>query len=116
MRHKKTTKKLNVKQGARKALIANMAESLVLYEKVQTSTARAKAVASFVEKLITKAKKQNLTARRELISLLYTQNAVKKLMEVLAPRYKDRAGGFTRITAVKNRVGDGAKEVVVELV
>jgi large subunit ribosomal protein L17 len=116
MRHKMKKTTLDRKTAGRRALLANLAESLVLYEKIRTTKAKAKAVQSFVERLITTAKKNNLTARRELIKVLYTENAVKKLMEVIGPRYAERKGGYTRVIAVKNRVGDGALEAFVEMV
>jgi len=102
--------------SGRRALLANLAESLILYEKIKTTKAKAKAVQSYVEKLITVSKKNTLAARRELIKDLYTQNAVKKLMEVLGPRYAERHGGYTRVIATKTRVGDGAEEAFIELV
>lgn len=107
---------LGRKTAGRRSLLANLAESVILYEKVKTTKAKAKAVQSVVEKLITKAKQNNLTARREIAKVLYTENAVKKLMEQLGPKYTDRKGGFTRITTIKNRVGDGAVEALIELV
>lgn len=116
MRHKKKKIALNKKNSTRRALFINMAESLIIYEKITTTKAKAKLTSSLVEKMITKAKKQDLSARRDLVALLYTQNAVKKLMDVLGPRYQDKKGGYTRTTTVKNRVGDGAIEVVLELV
>jgi large subunit ribosomal protein L17 len=116
MRHQKNKITLDRKTAARRSLLANLAESLVLYEKIKTTKAKAKAVRSYTERLITKAKSQDLTARRELMKVLYTENAIKKLMEVLAPKYKDRKGGYTRIVLFKNRKGDGAEEVIVELV
>ncbi|HSR88918.1 MAG TPA: 50S ribosomal protein L17 [Candidatus Udaeobacter sp.] len=116
MRHQKNKVTLDRKTAARRSLLANLAESLVLYEKIRTTRAKAKALSPFVERLITRAKQQTLTARRDLMKTLYTENAIKKLMENIAPRYKDRQGGFTRIIMVKNRKGDGAEEVLIELV
>lgn len=116
MRHQKNKVTLDRKTAGRRSLLANLAESLVLYEKIRTTKAKAKALVPVVSRLITKAKAQNLTARRELMKVLYTDNAIKKLMEVLGPKYKDRAGGYTRIVMLKNRKGDGAEEVIVELV
>lgn len=116
MRHQKNKVTLDRTSPARRSLLANLAESLILYEKIKTTQAKAKAVRPLVEKLITKAKKQNLAARRELLKILYTSNAVSKLMEDVGPRYKDRKGGYTRITALKNRKGDCAREAVIELV
>lgn len=107
---------LGRKTAGRRSLMANLAESVILYEKVKTTQAKAKAVQSVVEKLVTKAKQNNLAARREIAKVLYTENAVKKLMEQLGPKYADRKGGFTRVTVVKNRIGDGAVEALIELV
>lgn len=116
MRHQKRKVTLDRKTGPRQALLAGLAESLILYEKVNTTKGKARAVRSLVERLITKAKKNDLTARRELISKLYTKNVVNKLLEQLGPRYAERKGGYTRTTVLKNRVGDGAPEVLIELV
>jgi len=117
MRHLKKKVTLDRKKGARKSLITNLAESLILHERIKTTPAKARAVKSFVEKLITTAKKNNLSARRELIKKLYTRNAVKKLMEVIAPRYIDKKGGYTRmVLTTKTRVGDGADQAVIELI
>ncbi|KKR34634.1 MAG: 50S ribosomal protein L17 [Candidatus Magasanikbacteria bacterium GW2011_GWA2_40_10] len=116
MRHQKNKVTLDRKTAARRSLLANLAESLVLYEKIKTTKAKAKALAPFVARLITKAKLQTLAGRRELMKVLYTENAIKKLMEVIAPKYKDREGGYTRIIMLKNRKGDGAEEVLIELV
>lgn len=117
MRHskKKIVKQTNT--APRRAMLYNMAESLILHEKIVTTKAKAKFVKIVVDKLITIAKKNNLAARRELIAQLYTKNAVKKLMEVLGPRYAERKGGYTRLTLISGtRVGDGAERAMVELV
>src|SRR3989339_1344996 len=97
MRHQKKKNTLDRKNSTRRALFTNMAESFIIYEKITTTKAKAKLVSIIVEKLITIAKKQDLNARRELIKLLYTKNVVKKMMDVLGPRYKDKEGGFTRM-------------------
>lgn len=116
MRHQKKKVTLDRKAASRNALIAGLAESLILYEKVMTTKAKAKVVKSFVEKLITVAKKNTLAARRDLIAKLYTQNSVKKLMDVLGPRFAERKGGYCRLTLVSNaRVGDGAEKAIVEI-
>lgn len=116
MRHQKRKVTLDRKTGPRAALLAGLAESLILYEKINTTKAKAKAVRGVVERLITKAKAKDLNARRELLKHLYTKNAVNKLLEQLGPRYLDRKGGYTRTVMLKNRVGDGAEEVLIELV
>ena len=116
MRHQMKKITLGRKTAGRRSLMANLAESVILYEKVRTTKAKAKAVQSVVEKLITKAKLNTLAARRDIMKTLYTENAVKKLMEQLGKKYADRKGGFTRVTVVKNRVGDGAEEAIIEFV
>lgn len=116
MRHKKNKITLDRNSAARRSLMANLAESLVLYEKIRTTKAKAKATRSVIEKLITKAKTQTLTGRREIAKVLYTKNAVRKMMDDIGPRYKDKKGGYTRLTLLKPRKGDGAEEAIIELV
>lgn len=116
MRHLKSKITLDRKTAARRSLLANLAESLILYEKIKTTKAKARAMRSLVEKLITKAKKNTLASRRELMRVLYTKNAINKTLEVLGPKYKDRAGGYTRITLLGNRKGDNGEEAMVEFV
>ena len=116
MRHLSKKVTLDRKTAPRRSLLANLVESLVLYEKIKTTKAKAKAARLLAEKLVTSAKKQTLSGRREIIKVLYTENAVRKLMEVYAKRYADRKGGYTRITALKVRKGDGAEEVLLEFV
>jgi len=116
MRHQKKTIKLGRSTAARKALMNNLSAQLVLYEAIQTTEAKAKALRTVIEPMITKAKTGKLAARRQLLGVLPMPTAVKKLFEVIGPRYKDRAGGYTRITPVKVRVGDGAKICKIELV
>lgn len=116
MRHRKKGKILDRKVGPRKALMRNLAVSLILYEKIQTTKAKAKALRPVVEKLISKGKINNLTSRRNLLKYLYKETAVKKILEDLGPKYKDRAGGYTRIMNVGRRQGDGAEIAQIELV
>jgi large subunit ribosomal protein L17 len=116
MRHQKNKVTLDRKTGPRQALLRNLAESLILHEKIRTTKAKARAVRSLVERLITKSKPNTLAARRALIAVLHNDAAVKKLMSELGPRFKTRAGGYTRTTMVANRIGDGAEEVVIEFV
>jgi len=116
MRHRKKGKILGRKKAPREMMLRNLASSILIYEKVKTTEAKAKAVKPFVEKLITVAKKGDLTARRKLIETLPQKMAIKKSMEVLGERYKDRAGGYTRIIKLGNREGDGASVVQIELV
>jgi len=116
MRHRKKGKILDRKKEPRELMLRNLASSILIYEKVKTTEAKAKAVKPLVEKLITEARRGDLTARRKLISAMPQKMAVKKAMEVLGNRYKDRLGGYTRIVKLGNREGDGAKIVQIELV
>jgi large subunit ribosomal protein L17 len=116
MRHQKKKITLDRETSQRRALMANLAESLILYEKIKTTKAKAKALRPIVEKLVTKAKKNDLASRREIMKVLYTQNAVKKMMDIIGPKYLDRQGGYTRIITLNRRVGDNAEEAVIEFV
>jgi len=116
MRHRNTTKTLGRKCGPRKALMKSLAQNLVLYEKIKTTEAKAKTLKPYIERMVTTAKKGDLTARRRLITKLTTDGAVKKMLEVIGPRYKTRAGGYTRIIKIGPRQGDGAEMVQIEFV
>ncbi|MDA0207800.1 MAG: 50S ribosomal protein L17 [bacterium] len=116
MRHRNTTKTLGRSRSARKALLRDLATSVIVYDGIQTTQGKAKAVKPVVEKLITKAKKGNLAARRQLLAFFTTEQPVNKLMDVIGPKYKDREGGYTRIVKMGPRKGDGAEVVKLELV
>ncbi len=116
MRHQKKKATLGRERAQRKALMRSLADSLILHGSIRTTKAKAKALRSVVEPLVTKAKKNTLTARRQAIKVLYTDRAVKKLMDELGPKYKDRDGGYTRITKIGHRVNDGADMVRIEFV
>lgn len=116
MRHRVKGKILDRQKAPREMMLKNLASSVLIYEKVKTTEAKAKVVRSLVEKAITAAKKGDLTSRRKLISVLPQKMAVKKAMEVLGDRYKGRDGGYTRIVKLGARAGDGAKIVQIELV
>jgi len=116
MRHQNKGKILGREKAPREAMLRNLASSILIYEKVKTTAAKAKTVRPLVERMITIAKKGNLTSRRKLIQVLLQKNAVKKSMEVLGERYKTRNGGYTRITKLGTRAGDGAEMVQIELV
>ena len=116
MRHRKVGKTLGRETGPRTMLLRNLAASIIIYEKVKTTEAKAKAVKPLVERMITVAKKGDLTARRRLLATLPQKLAVAKAMDILGARYKTRAGGYTRIIKLGNRVGDAAKFVQIELV
>ncbi|MDP2830589.1 MAG: 50S ribosomal protein L17 [bacterium] len=116
MRHGVKGKILGRKKEPREMMLRNLASSVLIYEKVKTTVTKAKTVKPLVEKMITLAKKGDLTARRRLIEILPQKIAVKKAMEVLGQRYKDRKGGYARITKLGIRQGDGAEMAVIELV
>ncbi len=117
MRHKVKKVKLGSDKDHTTALMRNLAMSVIIYEKVKTTSAKAKAVQPFVERLISIAKnKEKKHAIREIERLLQHENASKKLMEVLKEKYKDRDSGFTRITKLGNRHGDNAQMVQIELI
>lgn len=116
MRHRNKNKILDRKKAPRELMLRNMASSLIIYEKIQTTEAKAKTVQPLVEKMINISKGKDLNARRALIEVLLQKNAIKKALEVLADRYKERAGGYTRIIKLKARQGDGAEMVQLELV
>lgn len=118
MRHKNKKKVLDRKAPARKSLIRNLAVSFIILEKLKTTKIKAKILKAKTEKLITISKKGNLFARRRLISFLgdKNQNAVRKLIEEIAPRYKTRKGGYTRLRLIGKRQGDGAEMAQVEFV
>jgi large subunit ribosomal protein L17 len=97
-------------------MMANLTTDLVVHEKVTTTVAKAKAVRPFAEKMITKARKGDLHSRRIVLKTITDRAAVAKLFEELAPRYEGRPGGYTRITKLGPRRGDGAEEAVIELV
>jgi len=116
MRHhvKKTT--LGRKKAPREAMFRNMAESLILHGSVKTTEAKAKALRGVIEPLVTKAGKNTLAVRRQILKVLYTEKAVKKLMEEIGPKYKDRPGGYTRITKLGRRANDAASTALIEFV
>jgi len=97
-------------------IMANLATDLFMHEKVTTTEAKAKALRPVAEKLITKARKGDLHARRVVLKTITDKAAVAKLFEDVAPRYEDRPGGYTRITKLGPRRGDGAEEAIIELV
>jgi len=115
-RHKYQNRKLSRERGPRKALLRGLATSVILYERVKTTLPKAKEIRPIVEKLITAAKKGDLSAIRALGAYLYGENAVQKLLTEIAPIYKDRNGGYTRIVKLGNRPGDNAPVAIIELV
>ena len=99
-----------------KKIMANLATELFLHEKVTTTLPRARAVRPLAEKLITRARKGDIHAKRIVLKTIPNRDAVVKLFDDVAPRYSDRQGGYTRITKLGPRRGDGAEEAIIELV
>lgn len=97
-------------------MLRNLASSILLYEKVKTTKAKAQAVRPLVERLITSSREGTLASRRGLAKVLLQKKAIKKTMDVLGERYKTRPGGYTRIIKLGTRTGDGAEIVQIELV
>ena len=116
MRHKISRRKLNRTSSHRKALLANMAVALIKHEQIKTTLPKAKELAPFVEKLITLGKKGDLNARRKLYSIVPEKTWGAKVFDILAERYKERSGGYTRIMKAGFRYGDSAPMAVIELV
>jgi len=115
MRHGNRVKKLGVNRSHRKAMLSNMANSLIEHGKIKTTTARAKVLQSDVEKLITLAKRGDLHARRQAFAALRNRNNVKKLFDEIAGEFKNVNGGYTRRAFFGRRLGDAAFMSVVEL-
>jgi len=115
MRKRKKGRKLHRKRDQRRALLKGLCRNLLLYEKIQTTEAKAKELSSLVEKLITKAKQDNLSTRRYL-GRYFSKDIVRKLVEELGERYKERPGGYTRIIKLGPRRSDGAKMAIIELI
>ena len=116
MRHGNSNRKLNRTHEHRKAMFANMVCSLIEHEQIQTTLPKAKELKKIVDKYITLGKKGSLHSRRQAISRLKQNSAVIKLFETLAPRYKERNGGYTRVLKAGFRYGDAAPLAVIELV
>ncbi len=116
MRHGKTGRKLNRTSSHRKAMFANMAASLIRHEQIVTTLPKAKELKPIVDKLITLGKRGDLHARRQAISQIRDTQAVAKLFDTLAERYKERQGGYSRVLKAGFRHGDSAPVAVIELV
>jgi large subunit ribosomal protein L17 len=116
MRHKKAGYKLGRDSAARTSLLRGLVTSVIVQERVITTVPKAKAAKPLVEKMITLAKRDTLHARRQAAAFLKTPSAVKKLFDTLGARFGQRNGGYTRITRVGWRKGDGAEQAMLELV
>jgi len=116
MRHNKAINHLGRKSGHRKALLSNMASSLILNKRIITTVAKAKALKTYVEPLITKSKEDSTHSRRVVFSYLKDKNAVSELFRTVAPKIADRPGGYTRVLHLGFRQGDAADMALIELV
>lgn len=116
MRHRKANKKLRREIAPRRALLENLATSVILYEKVVTTQSKAKAVKPLVERLITRGKVKSVHNKQQLGRFLHDKKAIQKILDVLGPKYKDRKGGYCRIIKIAQRQGDGAMMAQIELV
>lgn len=106
-----------MERSHRKAVLRNLATSIILFESVKTTPAKAKQVVPMVEKLITTAKgKDTMNVIRQIDRVVFDKNAGKKLIEELGVRYKDRNGGYVRVVKAGNRAGDNAPQVLVQLI
>lgn len=116
MRHGKKVNHLSRKKGHRKALLANMATSLVLHKRIKTTVAKAKALRTYIEPVITRSKEDTTHNRRMAFRYLASKEGVKVLFDEVANKVADRPGGYTRIIRMGNRLGDNAEMAMIELV
>ncbi|MBQ6311276.1 MAG: 50S ribosomal protein L17 [Bacteroidales bacterium] len=116
MRHNKAVNHLGRKSGHRKAMLSNMASSLILHKHIETTLAKAKSLREYVEPLITKSKNDTTANRRVVFSYLKQKEAVTELFRTVAPKIADRPGGYTRILKTGFRAGDAADMAYIELV
>jgi len=116
MRHNKKVNHLGRKSAHRKAMLANMASSLIMHKRISTTLAKAKALRSYVEPLITKGKSDTTHSRRVVFSYLQDKDAVSELFREISAKIADRPGGYTRILKTGNRLGDNAEMCIMELV
>ena len=116
MRHNKNFNHLGRQAGHRKAMLSNMASSLILHKRIETTVAKAKAVRQFVEPLVNRSKEDTTHSRRVVFSYLKQKEAVTELFRTIAPKISERPGGYTRILKTGFRLGDGADMCIIEFV
>ena len=116
MRHRVAGRHLKRSSGHRRALFRNLITELFRHKKIRTTEAKAKAIRGEAEKLITLAKRGDLHARRQALRTVTDAQVVKALFEEIAPRYRERPGGFTRLVKLGPRQGDAAPMVILELI
>jgi large subunit ribosomal protein L17 len=115
MRHLKSGRKLNRSTAHRAALYRNLVASLITFDRIRTTDAKAKEVRRFADRMVTLGKQGTLSARRRAAAFMRNPNAVRRLFADVAPRFADRAGGYTRIVKLGYRSGDAAKLSLIEL-
>ena len=116
MRHRVSGRKLGRSTDHRKALYRNLVTDLLNYEKITTTEAKAKEIRSMAEHMITLGKDGGLHSRRQALSFILSEQVTEKVFKELAPRYAERSGGYTRITKLAPRLGDGAPMAQIELI
>ena len=116
MRHKVAGRKLSRSPSHRRALLRNLVTDLLKYDKITTTEAKAKEVRGLAERMITLGREGGLHSRRQALSFIIVEKVVEKVFGELAPRYAERPGGYTRITKIGPRLGDGAPMVRLELI
>lgn len=116
MRHRRKGRQLSRTASHKKAMLSNMATSLVRHERIKTTTAKAKELRPFAEHLITLARRGDLHARRQAARSIHDKEALQKLFDTLGPRYAERNGGYLRILKLGRRKGDGSQVALVQLV
>ena len=116
MRHNKNFNHLGRQAGHRKAMLSNMASSLILHKRIETTVAKAKAVRQFIEPLVTRSKEDTTHSRRVVFSYLKEKESVTELFRTIAPKIAERPGGYTRILKTGFRLGDGADMCIIEFV
>ncbi len=115
MRKRQSGRKFNRESGQRRALLKGLATALILKERIQTTEAKAKEASSYVERFVTIAKKGDLNSKRRLLRF-FAPKVVKKLEQVLAPRYQVRKGGYTRVVKLGQRFSDGSRMALIEFI
>ncbi len=116
MRHQKRKKSLGRERAPRNALLRNLVESIILHGAIITTVAKAKTLRGVVEPLVTRAKSGTVADRRRIASFLYTKAALQKLFLDIAPRYRERNGGYTRVTKIGVRANDKGEKARIEFV
>ncbi len=116
MRHQKSGRKLASDAAHQRAMLRGLAAQIIEHDRIQTTEARAKEVRPLVEKFITLAKRGDVNARRQVLGQINNRDLVHKLFTEVSEKYQDRAGGYTRISKIGPRAGDGASLVFIELV